>query len=207
MDLVTSKNIGGIGALLVVIGPLAGIVFSWAGILALIGVIMVLVAQKGLADYYNEGGIFNNALYGFITTIIGSVAFVGTLIISVLMALSTVLPTDWANIDEWAATFTENFLDPSMIFTLLGAIIAALIVLFIVLVIAAIFYRKSLNLTASKSGVGMFGTAGMLLLIGAILSIILIGAIVIWIAFILLTVAFFSIKPTTKSPTPPTSES
>ena len=207
MDLVTSKNIGGIGALLVVIGPLAGIVFSWAGILAFIGIIMVLVAQKGLADYYSEGGIFNNALYGFITTIIGGVAFVGTLIISVLMALSTVLPTDWANIDEWAATFTENFLDPSMIFTLLGAIIAALIVLFVVLVIAAIFYRKSLNLTASKSGVGMFGTAGMLLLIGAILSIILIGAIIIWIAFILLTVAFFSIKPMTKSPTPPTSES
>ena len=206
MDLVTSKNIGGIGALLIVIGPLAGIVFSWAGILTLVGIIMVLAATKGLADYYNEGGIFSNALYGFITTIIGAVAFVGTLIISVLMAISTFLPTDWANLDEWAATFTESFLDPTTIFTLLGAIIAALIVLFIVLVIASIFYRKSFKLIASKSGVGMFGTAGMVLLIGAILSIILIGAIIIWIAFILLTVAFFSLKPTTKSPTPPTSE-
>ncbi len=209
MEFETSKNIGGIGAILLIIGPLVSFVSAWAGLLGIVGIIMLLIAMKGLADHYNEGGIFNNALYGFITTIVGGVAFVGALVISVLMALSTILPTDWTNPDEWATIFTESFMDPSTIFTLMGSIIAALIVLFVVIVIASIFYRKSFNLLASKSGVGMFGTAGIVLLIGAILSVILIGIIVIWIAFILLAVAFFSLKPTTESPqtpeTPPSS--
>lgn len=200
MDLETSKYIGGIGAILLVIGPLISLVSAWSGLLAIVGIIMVLVATKGLADHYNEGGIFNNALYGFITTIVGGVAFVGALIISVLMALSTFLPTDWQNVDEWTTIFTESFMDPATILPLIGSIIAALIVLFVIIVIASIFYRKSLNSLASKSGVGMFSTAGMVLLIGAILSIILIGFIVIWIAFILLAVAFFSLKPATESP-------
>jgi len=76
----------------------------------------------------------------------------------------------------------------------------AVVVLFILLVIAAIFYRKSLNMLSSKSGVGMFSTAGLLLLIGAILTIIVIGIIIIWIAIILLAVAFFSIKTQTAQP-------
>jgi len=202
MDLETSKNIGGIGTILLVIGPLAGLVSAWAGLLAIVGIIMVLVATKGLADHYNESGIFNNALYGFITTIVGGVAFVGVLIITFLMALTS-LALDWTNWEEWAATLSESFTNPSAVFTLLGSIIVAFIVLFIVIVIAAIFYRNSLNLLASKSGVGTFGTAGLLLLIGAILSIILIGFIVIWNAFILLAVAFFSLKPATESPQTP----
>jgi len=80
-----------------------------------------------------------------------------------------------------------------------------LYVLFILLVIAAIFYRKSLNMLSSKSGVGMFSTAGLLLLIGAVLTIIVIGVIVVWIAMILLAVAFFSIKPATAQATQSTS--
>jgi len=53
---------------------------------------------------------------------------------------------------------------------------------------------------AEKTGVGLFGTTGLILLIGAVLTIILIGFLLLWVALILLTVAFFSIKP---EPTPP----
>jgi len=51
----------------------------------------------------------------------------------------------------------------------------------------------------------MFSTAGLLLLIGAVLTIIVIGVIVVWIAMILLAVAFFSIKPATAQATQSTS--
>jgi len=40
----------------------------------------------------------------------------------------------------------------------------------------------------------MFGTAGLMILIGAVLTIVLVGFILLWVAMILLAVAFFSIK-------------
>ena len=56
--------------------------------------------MKGLADYYNEGDIFNNALYGFLTTIVGGVVAVAVVVISVILTLSTLI-TDWTNPTEW----------------------------------------------------------------------------------------------------------
>lgn len=200
MDLDVSKNLGGIGAILLVIGALGFLGTGYAGILSLVGIILVLIAMKGLADYYNEGGIFNNALYGFLTTIVGVVASVAVLVISVLFALTT-LAIDWTNPTEWT-TVVQDFTDFSALWTLIGSIIAALVVAFVFAIITAIFYRKSLNLLATKSGVNMFSTAGLLLLIGAVLTIIVIGFIIIWIAFILLAVGFFSIKTTTTQPPP-----
>ncbi len=200
MDLDVSKNLGGIGAILLVIGALGFLGTGYAAILSLVGIILVLIAMKGLADYYNEGGIFNNALYGFLTTIVGAVASVAVLVISVLFALTT-LAIDWTNPAEWTTMF-QDFTNFSVLWTLIGSIIAALIVAFVFAIITAIFYRKSFNLLATKSGVNMFSTAGLLLLIGAVLTIILIGFIIIWIAFILLAVGFFSIKTTTTQPPP-----
>lgn len=208
MDLDVSKNLGGIGAILLVIGVLGVIGTVYAGVLSLVGIILVLIAMKGLADYYNEGGIFNNALYGFLTTIVGGVASVAVLVISVILALTTLI-TDWTNPTEWETLF-QDFTNLSVLWTLLGSIIAALIIVFIFAIITALFYRKSFNLLAAKSGVNMFSTAGLLLLIGAVLTIILVGFIIIWIAFILLAVGFFSIKTTTTQPPPaasPTSQS
>ena len=48
MILETSKNIGGIGAILMFIGVLP--LFTYSGILSLIGLILVLVAAKGFAE-------------------------------------------------------------------------------------------------------------------------------------------------------------
>jgi uncharacterized membrane protein len=72
----------------------------------------------------------------------------------------------------------------------------ALIVAFIFSVLAAYFYKKSFDLLSSKSGERLFGTAGLLMLIGAVLTIILVGALITLVAWILAAVAFFSLKPT-----------
>lgn len=205
MNLETSKNLGGIGALLLVIGFLGLIGTGYSGILSLVGLVLVLVAMKGLSDYYKEAGIFNNTLYGFVTSIIAVVAFVAVIAVTLLNALADLGIADWTNTAEWTAAFQEHLSDMSALFKFIGGIILAVVVLFILLVIAAIFYRKSLNMLSSKSGVGMFSTAGLLLLIGAVLTIILIGIIIIWIAIILLAVAFFSIKSPTTQATPSTS--
>jgi uncharacterized membrane protein len=199
MDLTTSKNLGGVGAILMIVAPLIMFAAPIAGLLGLIGFILVLIALKGFGDYYNEIGIFNNALYGFIVGIVGGVVSVAVVFFTVLTSLTDFLDTlypDWNG--DWTAlsglTPDPSNLSLDNLMTLLGGLFAALIIL------TAWLYRKSLNSLSVKSGVGMFGTAGLLLLIGAVLTIIIVGFVLIWIALILLAVAFFSIRTTAEPP-------
>ena len=55
----SSKTLGGIGAILMVISPFGSI---YTGIIGLVGLILVLVAFNGLADYYKDRRIFNNVV-------------------------------------------------------------------------------------------------------------------------------------------------
>jgi uncharacterized membrane protein len=217
MDLDASKNLGGVGALLLVIAGVGFFGTPYVGLLGLVGIILVLIALKGMSDYYKEAGIFNNALYATITAIIGIVAFVGVVVASVLAFLSS-LP-EWAQtlIDQgdWAGLATAfqqhftDFTDFSAIWALIGSVILALVVLFVFAIVAMILFRKSLGSLSTRSGVGLFGTTGLIMLIGAVLTIIVIGFLLIWIGWILLTVAFFSVKaqaapqPTTQPMAPP----
>ena len=209
MTLESSKNFSGVGALLIVIGSL-GLAVPYAGILILIGVIILLIGLKGLADYYHEGGIFNNALYAIILGIVGVVVAVAMIVVTAVAALAS-LDINLSNVTDWATFGTElanrltNFADFGALWTLIGAIIAALIVVFVFVIIAVIFFRRSLNSLSAKTGVGLFGTAGILMLVGAVLTIVLIGLLLIWIAWILVAVAFFQIKtqPAQAPPQPP----
>jgi len=56
--------------------------------LGLIGLILVMIALKGLSDHYREKGIFNNALYGVIIAIIGVVIFVAMIVVIAIDFLS-----------------------------------------------------------------------------------------------------------------------
>jgi uncharacterized membrane protein len=200
MDLQTTKYLGGVGALLLFIGPLITYANIFAGLLPLIGFILVLVALKGLADYYNEGGIFNNALYGFIAGIVGGVVSIGILVGTALVTLANLGITDWTDPAAWTDAVMTG-----AIFSLIGALIITVVVLFIFIVVAAWLYRKSLSMLATKSGVNLFGTAGLIFLIGAFLTIIAIGFLLIWISFILIAIAFFTLRPTPAGPTEPRS--
>jgi uncharacterized membrane protein len=66
MTLQTSKTLGGIGAILLLIGVFPYLSF-W-GIIELVGLILVLAALYGFANEFRERGIFNYALYGVIIT-------------------------------------------------------------------------------------------------------------------------------------------
>ncbi len=201
MDLQTSKNLGGVGALLLFIGPLLSFVHFLGGLLGLIGFILVLIALKSFADHYNDAGIFNNALYGFITTIVGIVIALGAFIATALNVVADLGITDWTDAAEWTEVMTAETAFDSIL-KLLGGIIIAFVILFAFAILTAFLYRKSLGTLASKSGVGLFGTAGLLLLIGAVLTIIVIGFLLIWISFLLIAIAFFSMKPTAVEPPP-----
>jgi len=174
----------------------------------LVGLILVLIAVKGLSDHYREASMFNDSLYGVILSIVGVVVFVAALFVTALSFFKNVLgielstafsdPTAFSNIDWTEALVLDNLMAH------VAALVGSLVILFIFVVVAAIFYRKSLTTLAEKTGVGLFGTAGLLLLIGAVLTIIVIGFLLIWVALILLTVAFFQIRAEPTQPPPMT---
>ncbi|MBX5321040.1 DUF996 domain-containing protein [Candidatus Bathyarchaeota archaeon A05DMB-3] len=198
MGLESNKTLGGIGAILMAIGFLGFFGSAYVGFLVLVGAILVLIALKGFADQYQEGGIFNNALYGFITVIIGAVATAAIFIVLVLQMLATI-EIYWTNPIAVQQYFMDNL---NAIWSLAAGAIAAWVVFFIFMVASAVLVRKSLNSLSEKSGEKIFGTAGLLWLIGAVLSIILIGFIVVWISWILIAVGFFSIKAASVQPMP-----
>ena len=74
MNFEASKNLGGVGAILMFIGFIIPAATGGLGLLlSLVGLILVLVGLKGMADYYNDQGIFNNFLYGTIAGVAGVV--------------------------------------------------------------------------------------------------------------------------------------
>lgn len=197
MTFESSKNLSAVGALLIILGAILSAVVSFTGILSLIGLILLLIGLKGLASYYKEEGIFSNALYSVIILIVGFVVGLGVIVVSAISALADIINVDLANIEDWANVGTEvgavfADLDFSAIATLLGALFVGLIIFYAVLIISMFFLRKSMNQLSTKSGIGLFGTAGILMLIGAVLPII--GLLLIGIGFIIATIAFFQLK-------------
>ena len=198
MSFDSSKNLSAIGSLLMVIGFLGSVV-PYAGILSIVGLILLLVGLKGLSSYYQENDIFNNALYAIIIAIVGVVVAVATLIVTAVSAFATIgidinNVNDWTNFGTEIGTYFSDFANFSELWTLIGAVVLAMLVLFVSMIISMYFFRKTMTQLSTKSGIGLFGTAGLLMLIGAVLTIIAVGLLIIWIGLILATVAFFQMK-------------
>lgn len=198
MDFQTNKTLGGVGAILLLIGCLT-FISPAVGILGLIGLILVLIALNGFADHYNEKGIFNNALYGIIIFVVGFVVTIAAAIF-VLVDFLNNLGIDMTNWQSLQSVDWKSIMTPDKIMGLVGSGVIALVILFIFSVIGAYFLKKSLDLLSTKTGVKLFSTTGMILLLGAVLTIIFIGFILIFVAIILLIISFFSIS--TPAPVP-----
>ena len=188
---------GGVGAILLFIGVLPWIApYGW--VVGLIGLILTMLGFKGLADYYKEAGVFNNALYAIILAVVGVVIF-AVLLFTAAVGLLTDLGLTLSNVTEWSASISQlDLAGTSVIWDFIAQILLAGVVLWICLIIAAVLLRKSLGVVSAKSGVGLFGITGLLILIGAVIP--LIGLLLIWIGILLLAVAFFSIKPQQAQP-------
>jgi uncharacterized membrane protein len=208
MSIETSKTLGGVGAILMFVGIIPFI--SFYGVIELVGLILVMFALYNLASYYAESGIFNNALYGLIAGIVGVVVAVGMVFLAVLSSLTDFI---YAIYPSWNGDWTALSgltPDPSNVtFEAIGpflvGLFATLLILWVFAIIATFFVRRSLISLSAKSGVGLFSTAGLLLLIGAVLIIGFgIGLLLMWIGALLLAIAFFQLKPQQTQPATPT---
>ena len=184
-DLRNVKTFGGVGALLMLLGSF----IPYAGpILAIVGFILVFIAVKNVSDLTNDKDIFKNYLYNFILGIVAIVVFFIILLIGFgavggfawLESLQTIDITDFSSF--WSY-FGE----------IIGYLVLGLFIAWILLVIGAIYLRRCYKSIEKHTKVSMFGTTGTVYFIGAILSIILIGLLILFIARILEIIAFFSL--------------
>lgn len=174
-NLESNKNLGGVGAILLVIGC----IFPP---LALVGIILLLVAMKGLSEYYNDKDIYRDSLYGVIFGIVGIA--VATIIFAIFF------------IRMRAGRLINTPISSYMPIRFIFGIILVLAAIFIFFLLEAIFVRKSFDHLSVKTGNKIFETAGLLLLIGAILTIVLVGFIILFAAWIVTAVSLFSIQST-----------
>lgn len=175
MSFESAKALGGVGAILVILS-----IVHW--IIGVVGFILLIIALKELSDYYGKPSIFNNALIALLLSIIG-VIILGVALFSALLTIFSIhLPR-----------FLPSF--PHFPSTILSTILLGLIATFVVFVASAVFFRRSLNELADSSGETLFKTAGLLYLIGVILLIVMVGGIIIFISYILIAIAFFTLKP------------
>lgn len=178
--LLQARVFGGVGSILAILS-----VIPYAGfVLGIVGLILILVALKYISDEVGNEGIFRYGLYSVITGIMAS-------IIAALVAL-----TFFLSLSSIRSLFTNS--PPAMGLHLpiafILSIIVFILVLWILLIVSAYFLRKSYDMIARSLGVGLFSTAALLYLIGAFLTILfLIGLIIIFVAAIIQTIAFFSI--------------
>ncbi len=178
--LAQARILGGIGSILVLLSvvPEAGI------FIGLIGFILILIAARYISDEVADRSIFNNALIAVILIFAGAIVGAAVVFAYLLRFLGGVLispPPD-----------PSELIGPG-IFSLLAAIFAALVLIWIFFIASAIFLRRSYRAIASQLNIGMFDTVALLYLIGAVLSIVLVGFVIIYISQILQVVAFFSI--------------
>lgn len=184
-DLRNVKTFGGVGALLMLLGSF----IPYAGpILAIVGFILVFIAVKNVSDLTKDKDIFKNYLYNFIFGIIAIVLF----FIILLIGFGAVGGFAWIeSLQDINITDFSSFW--SYFGELIGYVLLALFVAWILLVIGAFYLRRCYKSIAKHTKVSMFGTTGTVYFIGSILTIILIGFLILFIARILEIIAYFSL--------------
>ncbi len=177
-----AKIFGGIGAILLLFP-----------IVSIIGIVLLFVAVKYIADETKDHDIFKNYLYSFIFRIIAVIAFISILVLSVIslgLSFSNFNPQQFTDMAHFQSFMTDSF-TPAI-----GGIIGcglAILVAYILLIIGALFLRKSFDGIANRTKVDLFRTTGLVYLIGAVTTIFLIGFFIILIATILEIASFFSL--------------
>ena len=191
----SAKLLGGIGSILMLLCPIPAA--GW--LIAFVGFILVLVAVKYIADEIKDHNVFTNYLLAFIIVIVGAVV---AIFIIAFSYFSWGAGVNWTQFQNMTSTsqFTQMMQTQGVV-PFLSSIIAGLLVLWICTSSSppSSCGRVSTRLLA-RTHTPMFHTTGLLYLIGAATAIILVGFIIIFVAFILQIIAFFSMPETLSAP-------
>jgi uncharacterized membrane protein len=171
-----SKTLAMEGSILLVFGLIPYV--GWA--IGIVGIVLLLRAMREFANYYQDNGIYNNASTGVKYYVVALIA----------LAVSAA---------GFIVGFVFNF--PNMSAFGVGNVVSLtvglvfLVLAFAFFILASFHLRRSLNILAQKTGEHSFETAGTLLWVGSILTILIVGLLLIFIAWIFAVIGFFTMKP------------
>jgi len=177
------KTIGEVGSILVLLTavPTAG------SLLGIIGFVMMLVAIKDISEIVADKSIFSNMLVAvglaIVAIVVGALVVVGSVLRFVgLKALSL------------GPNFNASTVPTGDWLGLVGSILLGLAVVWVIMIVSAVYVRRTYRSMALKLGDANFETAGMLYLVGAATTIVLVGFVLLLVAQVMVIVAFFSIE-------------
>lgn len=146
-----------------------GSILIFIPFVSLVGYILLIVAVKDISDDLQDRTIFNNIVIAAVTGIVAALSLAGGVILGVLSA----------GLTFGASTF--------------AGIAIGLFLAWVFFIISAVFLRRAYDTMGSRLGVGTFKTAATLYLVGAALTIVLIGVFILLVAEIVQAIAYFSI--------------
>ncbi len=157
------------------LGGIGGILVFLPGV-SLVGWILILLATKEISESVQDKTIFDDATLAAITAVIGAVVFSGLIFLYF---------------------FGGPFgFGPALFIPFL----VALGTFWVFTVISATFLKRSYEKISQRLNVSAFATTGLLYLIGAALTIVFVGFLILLVALIFQVVAYFSIQDRPPSP-------
>ncbi|MDG6914888.1 MAG: DUF996 domain-containing protein [Nitrososphaerota archaeon] len=146
-----------------------GSILIFIPFVSLVGYILLVVAVKEISDDLQDRSIFNNIVVAAVTGIVAALSLAGGVLLGLLSPHFTVGAAGLAGIG-------------------IGLFLA-----WIFFIVSAVFLRRAYDSMGTRLGVGTFKTAATLYLVGAVLTIVLVGTLVLFVAEIVQAVAYFSI--------------
>jgi uncharacterized membrane protein len=156
-------------------------------VLSLIGAVMVLFAIRYVSEALQDRSIFTNMVVAIILEVVGLVVGIAVLVETVLSTIGLGVVTGY-----YSGGIPNVSLPPGLLSGNLTGLIVGVVVIWVTILVSAIFVRRSYESVSKRLGVSMFGTVGMLYLIGAAFTIVLVGFVLLLLALILNMIAFFS---------------
>ncbi len=181
-----AKTYGGVGSILTLLLPVPSI--GW--LLAIAGFILMLMAVKSISDIAKDSSIWNNILASIIVAIVG--VFVGFFVL--VTSLFRFMGLNNLNFADFGPSFNPSSIPMGDWFGLITWALVGIAAIWVLMLISGVFINRGYNKISKALNIKMFGTAGLLYLIGAATTIVLVGFLLLPIALILMAVAFFSIN-------------
>jgi uncharacterized membrane protein/ribosomal protein L40E len=160
-----------------ILGGIGSILLLIPGV-SIVGYILILIATKYVSDHLGDKSIFDNMLYAVIAGIVGVAAAAFIIFTGAVFG---------------AFTFAASAI---------AGVVSGLAVAWVALIVSSIFIRRAYGMMATKLNVGTFRTAGTLYFIAAILTIVIVGFVLLFIAAFVQIVAYFSIPETVQGMQP-----
>jgi len=202
MELKQAKILGGLGAIFILCFVIP--VIGW--ILSIVGFILTAIAIKEISDKVKDKPIFTNYLISIIlffvsgvTAIIGSIIFFFSAVVNNIDKFKNF--NNWNGFNDFGIRDFNFFRGSPEIrdfLTTIGSkiwiLILILAIAWVIFVVAGYFTKSSFDRLVEKIKIDNFKTAGLLIFIGSILTILFgVGFIIILVGVIFEIISFFSL--------------